>query len=55
MSVNRDIGADAIFDIIVEHRRAETGETEIGRLIFAGIERGDRETQIQGGGHEVGT
>ncbi|RED16963.1 murein DD-endopeptidase MepM/ murein hydrolase activator NlpD [Parasphingopyxis lamellibrachiae] len=46
MSVNRDIGADAIFDIIVDHRRAETGETETGRLIFAGIERGDRETQL---------
>jgi len=46
MSVNRDIGADATFDLIVEHRRAETGETEIGRLIFAGIERGERETQL---------
>ncbi|QLC25765.1 M23 family metallopeptidase [Parasphingopyxis algicola] len=46
MSVNRDIGADATFDMIVEHRRAETGETEIGRLVYAGIERGERETQL---------
>lgn len=46
MSVNRDIGADATFDLIVEHRRAETGETEVGRLIYAGIERGERETQL---------
>lgn len=46
MSVNGDIGQDAVFDIIVEHRRAETGETEVGRLIFAGIERGDRDTQL---------
>ena len=46
MSVNRDIGADATFDLIIEHRRAETGETEIGRLIYAGLERGSRETQL---------
>jgi murein DD-endopeptidase MepM/ murein hydrolase activator NlpD len=46
MSVNRDIAADATFDLIVEHRRAETGEIEIGRLIYAGIERGERETQL---------
>ncbi|MGP1351865.1 MAG: M23 family metallopeptidase [Parasphingopyxis sp.] len=46
LSVNRDIGADATFDIIVEHRRAETGETETGRLIYAGLERGERETQL---------
>ena len=46
MSVNRDIGADATFDMIVEHRRAETGEVEIGKLIYAGIDRGSRETQL---------
>ncbi len=46
MSVSNDIGADATFDIIVEHRRAETGETEVGRLVYAGIERGSRETQL---------
>ncbi len=46
MSVNRDIPADSTFDLIVEHRRAETGEIEIGRLIYAGIERGERETQL---------
>lgn len=46
MSVSRDIGADATFDMIVEHRRAETGEVEVGRLLYAGIERGSRETQL---------
>lgn len=30
------------FDIIVEYRRAETGEIEIGDLIFAGIDRGGK-------------
>ena len=27
------------FDMIVEHRRAATGETETGRLLYAGLER----------------
>jgi murein DD-endopeptidase MepM/ murein hydrolase activator NlpD len=27
------------FDIIVEHRRAETGETETGQLLYAGLDR----------------
>lgn len=27
------------FDIIIEHRRAATGETETGQLLFAGLER----------------
>ncbi len=27
------------FDIIIEHRRAATGETQVGDLLFAGIER----------------
>ena len=31
--------ADDRFDIIVEHRRAETGETETGQLLYAGLDR----------------
>ena len=34
-----DLGADDIFDIVVEHRRAETGESETGRLLYAGLRR----------------
>ena len=34
-----EIGADDRFDIIVEHRRAATGETETGNLLFAGLDR----------------
>ncbi len=34
-----DIGADDRFDIIVAHRRAATGESETGDLLFAGLER----------------
>ncbi len=35
-----ELGADDRFDMIVEHRRAATGETETGALLFAGLERG---------------
>ena len=42
LSVSRDIRADDQFDIIVAHRRAETGETEVGELLYAGLVRGDR-------------
>jgi murein DD-endopeptidase MepM/ murein hydrolase activator NlpD len=33
------VGADDRFDIILEHRRAETGETETGQLLYAGLDR----------------
>lgn len=35
-----NINANDEFDIIVEHRRAETGEVEVGGLLYAGIDRG---------------
>ena len=40
ISVPSGLGSDDRFDIIVEHRRAATGETETGRLLFAGLDRG---------------
>ncbi|TFI58760.1 M23 family metallopeptidase [Sphingomonas parva] len=33
------LGASDRFDIILEHRRAETGETQTGQLLFAGLQR----------------
>ena len=42
VSVGRDIGADDEFDIIVDYRRAETGEAEAGDLIYAGLVRSGR-------------
>jgi murein DD-endopeptidase MepM/ murein hydrolase activator NlpD len=33
------LGADDRFDIILEHRRAATGETETGKLLYAGLGR----------------
>ena len=40
ISVPAGLGSGDRFDIIIEHRRAATGETETGRLLYAGLERG---------------
>jgi murein DD-endopeptidase MepM/ murein hydrolase activator NlpD len=39
ISVPSGLNSDDRFDIIIEHRRAATGETETGQLLFAGLER----------------
>lgn len=39
---DRDLAADARFDMIVEHQRAETGEAKTGKLLYVGIHRGNR-------------
>ncbi|MGL5837273.1 MAG: M23 family metallopeptidase [Sphingorhabdus sp.] len=36
------IGANDEFDIIIDYKRAATGETLVGDLLFAGIERGGK-------------
>lgn len=36
----RQVGAKDRFDIVLEHRRAETGETEVGGLIYAALDPG---------------
>lgn len=47
ISIQDDLAADDHFDIIVAHRRAETGETETGHLLFAGLERsGGRDVNL---------
>ena len=42
LSVGRDVRAGDEFDIIVAHRRAETGEVEVGELLYAGLIRDGR-------------
>ncbi len=42
ISVGSDIRAGDEFDIIVDYRRAETGETETGKLLYAGLIRGGK-------------
>lgn len=45
--VPEGIGSDDRFDIIIEHRRAATGETEMGRILYAGLDRaGGRALQM---------
>ncbi|HEY5711145.1 MAG TPA: peptidoglycan DD-metalloendopeptidase family protein [Allosphingosinicella sp.] len=39
IEVPSGIRSDDRFDIIIEHRRAATGEVEVGRLIYAGLVR----------------
>ena len=39
ISVPAGLRSDDRFDIIIEHRRAATGETETGTLLYAGLER----------------
>ncbi|MEP3224940.1 MAG: M23 family metallopeptidase [Parasphingorhabdus sp.] len=39
MSVSRDIRSTDEFDIILGYRRAETGDVEVGDLLYAGVER----------------
>jgi murein DD-endopeptidase MepM/ murein hydrolase activator NlpD len=46
LSLGSDVNADARFDLIVEHARAATGETEVGSLLYAGLYRGSRKTQL---------
>ncbi len=42
ISVSRNVSAGDEFDIIIAHRRAETGEVEIGELLYAGLSRNGR-------------
>ena len=39
ISVPSGLNSDDRFDIIIAHRRAATGETETGQLLYAGLER----------------
>lgn len=42
LSLEGDIAPSDEFDIIVSHKRAATGESETGDLLYAGLERGGR-------------
>lgn len=46
MSIGRDVRSDDRFDFIIEHRRAETGEVEVGKLLYVGLDQGKRRTQL---------
>ena len=41
-----DLDRDARFQLVVEQARAATGEVEYGKLLYVGLERGDRRTRM---------
>ena len=45
VDMDREIGSDDEFDLIVDYKRAETGEIEVGDLLYAGIVRNGRTTK----------
>lgn len=46
VSVGRDIRADDVFDMTIERQRAATGETQIGQLLYAGLDHGKSKIQL---------
>ena len=55
LSIARDVRSTDRFDLIIAHRRAATGETETGGLLYAGLDQAKRRVQMlkwQLGGRE---
>ena len=46
LSIGRDIGADARFDMVIDRERAATGETRLGKLQLAAIDRDGKPLQL---------
>lgn len=46
IDMERAVRANDTFDMIVQYRRAATGERQAGQLVYAGIDRGDK-PQVQ--------
>lgn len=46
LDLRRDVRGRDRFDIIIAHKRAETGETEPGRLLYASLGQGNKQTEI---------
>lgn len=42
----REVNGDDRFDIIIAHRRAETGETRPGQLLYAGLQNGKKQIEL---------
>jgi len=43
IAVGSEVRADDEYDIVIQHRRAETGESEPGKLLYAGLVRGGKQ------------
>ena len=46
IQVGSDVTAGDPFDIILKQRRAATGEVEVGQILFAGLDMGNRKIQL---------
>ncbi len=46
VDMDRSVRPTDTFDLIVQYRRAATGERQAGRLVYAGVDRGDK-PQVQ--------
>ncbi len=46
LDVGSDVHASDRFDLILEHRRAATGEVETGQLLYGGLDQGKRQTRL---------
>ncbi|KQR87777.1 M23 family metallopeptidase [Sphingomonas sp. Leaf343] len=46
VSIGRDVRAADSFDMVVERERAATGETRLGDLMFAGLDRGGKPIRL---------
>jgi murein DD-endopeptidase MepM/ murein hydrolase activator NlpD len=46
VDMQREVGRGDRFDIIVAHRRAETGDTEMGELLYAGLVNGRQKVRL---------
>lgn len=46
VSINRDVSSDDKFDLVIAQRRAETGEVEIGGLLYGGLDRSKKKIQL---------
>ena len=46
ISVGSEVVAGDPFDIILKQRRAATGEVEVGEILFAGLDMGNRKVQL---------
>ncbi len=40
------VGRDDSYDLVIERKRAATGETQLGNLLFAGLDHGSTKTQL---------
>ncbi|WP_066813250.1 M23 family metallopeptidase [Sphingomonas asaccharolytica] len=46
ISIGGDVASDDTWDVMLSQRRAATGEVELGKILFAGLDMGRRKVQL---------